>query len=51
MVTAKSSAEVEYLAVALGCCELMWLKILLSGMGFKQGEPMKMYIDSTSAIK
>ena len=29
----------------------MLLKILLSEMGFKQGEPMKMYSESTSAIK
>lgn len=29
----------------------MLLKILLSEMGFKQGEAMKMYSDNTSAIK
>ena len=48
VVTAKSSAEAKYGAVVHGCCELMWLKILLAEMSFKQGEPMVIYTDSTS---
>ena len=47
----QSSAEAEYGAVALGCCELLWLRILLEELGFKQGNPMILYSDSTSAIK
>lgn len=38
-VTAKSSAEAEYQAVAHGCCKLLLLKILLREMSFKQGGP------------
>lgn len=51
MVTAKSSAEAEKRAMAHGCCELLWLRILLEELGFKQGDPMDPYSDSISAIK
>ena len=50
-MTAKSSAESEYRAVAHGRCELMWLRILLDELGFKQDGSMHIYSDSTSAIK
>lgn len=51
VVTTKSSAEAEYRAIAHGCCELLWLKILLEELGFPQDGPMLLYFDSTSAIK
>lgn len=50
-VTAKSSAEAEYRAVAHGCWELIWLKIILEELGFKQEGPMTLHCDSESAIK
>lgn len=34
-ITAKSSVEAEYRVLAHGCCELMWLRILLEEIGFK----------------
>eukprot|EP00268_Persea_americana_P032214 TRINITY_DN31615_c1_g1_i1.p1 TRINITY_DN31615_c1_g1~~TRINITY_DN31615_c1_g1_i1.p1 ORF type:complete len:137 (-),score=12.61 TRINITY_DN31615_c1_g1_i1:29-439(-) len=52
VVTAKSSVEAEYSYVAHGCCELLlWLRILLDELGFKQDGPMFLYSDITSAIK
>jgi len=36
--------------MALGVCELLWIKNVLSGLGFKQNETMSLYYDNTSAI-
>jgi len=36
--------------MALGVCELLWIKNVLSDLGFKQNETMSMYCDNTSAI-
>ena len=51
VVRVKSSAELEYRAVVHGCCELLWLRILLEELGFKQCSLMNVYSDSTLAIK
>eukprot|EP00268_Persea_americana_P007992 TRINITY_DN13066_c2_g1_i2.p1 TRINITY_DN13066_c2_g1~~TRINITY_DN13066_c2_g1_i2.p1 ORF type:complete len:118 (-),score=20.16 TRINITY_DN13066_c2_g1_i2:407-760(-) len=51
VVMAKSSDEAEYWAVAHGCCELVWQRILLKEIGFTQGGPMVYHCDNTSAIK
>ncbi|PON70048.1 hypothetical protein TorRG33x02_258020, partial [Trema orientale] len=42
-LVARSSAEAEFKAMALGVCELLWLKITWEG-------PMKLYCDNNSAI-
>lgn len=34
-ITAKSSVEAECRVLAHGCCELMWLRILLEEIRFK----------------
>lgn len=51
MVTAKSSIEAEYRAMAHGCCELSRLRLLLEELGFKQGGHITLHCDSDSAIK
>lgn len=51
VIIAKSSAKDEYRAMAHGCCELSWLRILLEELGFKRGGPMILHRDSDSAIK
>ena len=51
VVTAKSSSEAEYRAVAHRCCELLWLRILLEELGFNQGGLMHLYSESVLAIK
>ena len=48
-VVARSSAEAEYRAMASTASELIWIKQLLSDMGFKTQEPMKMFCDNNSA--
>lgn len=47
-VWARSSFEVEYRAVTLGACELLWLRILLCVEIYNK-DPMILYSDSTSA--
>ena len=49
-VVARSSAEAEFRAMAHGICELLWIKIILSDLGIKWKEPMKLYCDIKSAI-
>jgi len=36
--------------MTLGVCELLWIKNVLSDLGFKQNETMSLYFDNTSAI-
>ena len=33
-----------------GICELLWIKIILSDLGIKWKEPMKLYYDNKSTI-
>jgi len=49
-VVARSSAEAEFRGMALGVCELLWVRNVLSDMGFKPKEAMRLYCDNTSAI-
>ncbi|KAM2106062.1 hypothetical protein ACFX1R_016493 [Malus domestica] len=35
--------------MALGICELLWLKFLLQDVGVKQGLPMKLFCDNKAA--
>ena len=36
--------------MALGICELLWLKIILEDLGIAREGPMKLYCDNKSAI-
>ncbi|RVW26227.1 Retrovirus-related Pol polyprotein from transposon RE2 [Vitis vinifera] len=47
---ARSSAEVEYRAMALATCELIWLKHLLRELRFGNDEQMKLICDSQAAL-
>ena len=49
-VVARSSAEAEFQAMALGICELLWLKIILDDLNIEWNGPMKLYCDNKSAI-
>jgi len=49
-VVAKSSAEVEFRAIAQGVCETLWLKILLTELGFDSKDSMRLYCDNKAAI-
>ncbi|RVW65371.1 Retrovirus-related Pol polyprotein from transposon RE2 [Vitis vinifera] len=49
-VVAKSSAEVEYRAMALATCELIWLRHLLRELRFGKDEQMKLICDNQTAL-
>ena len=49
-VVARSSAEAEFRGMALGVCELLWIRNVLSDLGFEPRETMTLYCDNTSAI-
>lgn len=49
-VVARSSAEAEFRAMALGICELLWIKIILEDLKTKWEEPMRLLCDNKSAI-
>jgi hypothetical protein len=36
--------------MALGMCELLWVKSVLSDLGFEPKEAMSLYCDNTSKI-
>ncbi|CAN6698718.1 unnamed protein product [Malus baccata var. baccata] len=48
-VVARSTAEAEYRGIAHGICELLWLKILLTEIGFKPQGSMSLYCDNQAA--
>lgn len=48
-VVARSIAEAEYRGMAHGICELLWLRILLTEIGFKPEGPMLLYCDNQAA--
>ncbi|KAM2959955.1 hypothetical protein FF1_029709 [Malus domestica] len=48
-VVSRSSAEAEFRGMAHGICELLWLRKLLEGLGFKPKETMRLYCDNKSA--
>ncbi|KAM7506655.1 hypothetical protein LguiA_017108 [Lonicera macranthoides] len=48
-VVARSSAEAEYRGMAMGVQELLWLKFLLTDLGYPPREPMVLYCDNKAA--
>ncbi|XP_020419495.1 uncharacterized protein LOC109949168 [Prunus persica] len=49
-VVSRSSAEAEYRGMAHGVCELLWIKRLLTELGFKPEKPMELHCDNKAAI-
>lgn len=49
-IVARSSAEAEFRAMAMGICELLWLKIVLQDLKIQWESPMRLYCDNKSAI-
>ena len=49
-VVARSSAELEFRAMALRICELLWLKIILCDLKVEWEASMRLYCDNKSAI-
>jgi hypothetical protein len=50
-IVALSSAEAEYIAESHSGREALWLRRLMSSLGFPQGEPTLIYADNQAAIK
>ena len=46
----RSSVEAEYRVMAHTACEVVWLKNLLTELGFRQPGPMPMCCDNQSVI-
>ncbi|XP_028088677.1 uncharacterized protein LOC114289206 [Camellia sinensis] len=49
-IVSRSSAEVEYRAMAHGTCELLWLWSILTELGFEENNSSKLFCDNKSAI-
>ncbi|KAL6321217.1 hypothetical protein AAG906_016251 [Vitis piasezkii] len=49
-VVALSSAEAEFRGMAKGLCELLWLRRLLTEIGFDPDSEMKLFCDNKAAI-
>ncbi|KAM1305335.1 hypothetical protein ACFX2F_022890 [Malus domestica] len=49
IVVSRSSAEAEFKGMAHGICEVLWLRKLLGGLGFKAKEATCLYYDNKSA--
>ena len=49
-VVARSSAEAEFRGVAKGLCELLWLRKLLTELGYPPGLEIKLFCDNKAAI-
>ena len=49
-VVARSSAEAEYRGMAHGLCEMLWLRNLMTDLGFKPEYAMNLYCDNKAAI-
>jgi hypothetical protein len=47
----KSSTEAEYRAMSAACSEIVWLRGLLTELGFSQRQPTSLHADNTSAIQ
>ncbi|CAL8991733.1 unnamed protein product, partial [Prunus brigantina] len=48
-VVARSSAEAEYRGMALGICEILWIRNLLKDLGHLSPSPMKLFCDNQAA--
>jgi hypothetical protein len=49
-VVARSSAEAEFRGMAKGLCELIWLRSLLTEVGFPPDSAMNLFCDNKAAI-
>jgi len=47
----KSSTEAEYRAMSAACSEIIWLRGLLTELGFSPEQPTLLHADNTSAIQ
>ena len=47
----KSSTESEYRVMFAACSEIVWLRGILSELGFSQPDPTPLYANNTSAIQ
>jgi len=47
---ARSSVEAEFRAMALGLCELLWIRIILEDSKISVNETMKLFYDNRSSI-
>ena len=50
-VVALSSAEAEFRGISKGVCELLWLKILLTEIGYTASDEISLYCDNRAAIQ
>ena len=48
---AMSSAEAEYMAASLVCREVIWIRSLLAGFGFKQEGPTVIHEDNAACVQ
>ncbi|CAL8157616.1 unnamed protein product [Prunus armeniaca] len=49
-VVALSSAEAEFIGMTKGICELLWLRKLLTELGYKPTSTMNLFCDNKAAI-
>ena len=49
-VVALSSAEAEFRGMTKGVCELLWIKRLLTELGFASASEMDLFCDNKAAI-
>ena len=45
-VVARSSAEAGFRSMALGLCEVLWLRLLLQDLGYLSGQPIQLFCDN-----
>ncbi|CAL9014728.1 unnamed protein product, partial [Prunus brigantina] len=50
-IVSRSSAEYEYIGIAQGVCEILWLRWLLAEIGFRPDAATKLYCDNQSAFE
>lgn len=49
-VVARWSVESEFRSMAMGTCELLWLKIILDDLKIKWDGPMRLYCDNKALL-
>ena len=49
-LVSKSFAEAEYHVMFVACSKIIWLRGLLSELGFSQVKPTPLHADNTNAI-
>lgn len=49
-IVSRSSAEAEYISIAMTTCELKWLKGVLTSLSVGHHRPMMLYCDSQAAL-